>query len=255
MVGFVGGLDIARGRWDTPNHELFATLRKEHSNDFLNNFIPSSNVKEGPRQPWHDIHMKVEGPVVCDMIQSFIDRWAFDVEHQNLGSEWNIDASTENSQSLSSWIMNANRTTEIALNSSSYSEKFWNCQLLRSICSLSTKFLSENSDTNYKSLFSEDEIKVDNSIAKAYIQAIRNAVNFLYIETQYFAGSSNDWLEDNTVICHNLTPMEITQKIASKIRARQPFTAYISLPMFPEGDPMKANSVFQEQLLWQTRTI
>ena len=29
----------------------------------------------GPRQPWHDIHAKVEGPIVYDVMTNFTDRW------------------------------------------------------------------------------------------------------------------------------------------------------------------------------------
>jgi phospholipase D1/2 len=34
---------------------------------------------------------------------------------------------------------------------------------------------------------------VDASIAQAYIQMIRNAENFIYIENQYFLGSAYCW--------------------------------------------------------------
>ena len=29
----------------------------------------------GPRQPWHDIHCKLEGPVATDVIVNFVQRW------------------------------------------------------------------------------------------------------------------------------------------------------------------------------------
>ena len=29
----------------------------------------------GPRQPWHDIHARVEGPIVLDVLCNFADRW------------------------------------------------------------------------------------------------------------------------------------------------------------------------------------
>ena len=29
----------------------------------------------GPRQPWHDIHAKVEGPIALDIKQNFEERW------------------------------------------------------------------------------------------------------------------------------------------------------------------------------------
>merc|ERR1719277_2644352 len=76
LVAFVGGLDLTGGRYDTPEHELFSTLRTDHSGDFRN-----SNAKgivtgdTGPREPWHDIHSKVEGPVAKDVLENFIERW------------------------------------------------------------------------------------------------------------------------------------------------------------------------------------
>ena len=91
IIGYLGGLDIANGRWDTPDHELFSTLMKEHKNDFYNNFVPDLKKEEGPRQPWHDIHLKVEGPVTRDLFRNFCDRWSYDIEHQNLSAEWDLD--------------------------------------------------------------------------------------------------------------------------------------------------------------------
>lgn len=29
----------------------------------------------GPRQPWHDIHCQVEGPVVADVLENFVQRF------------------------------------------------------------------------------------------------------------------------------------------------------------------------------------
>ncbi len=40
-------------------------------------------------------------------------------------------------------------------------------------------------------------LTVDKSIQNAYIHAIRNSRNFLYIENQYFLGGSGEW--DNKV--------------------------------------------------------
>ncbi|THG07481.1 hypothetical protein TEA_010388 [Camellia sinensis var. sinensis] len=41
---------------------------------------------------------------------------------------------------------------------------------------------------------------------------------------------------------NNLIPMEITLKIAEKIRARERFAAYIVIPMWPEGNPIEQNN-------------
>jgi len=47
--------------------------------------------------------------------------------------------------------------------------------------------------------------------------------------------------------------MEIALKIASKIRAREKFAAYIVIPMWPEGDP--TNMFMQSILYWQVNTF
>ena len=62
---------------------------------------------------------------------------------------------------------------------------------------------------------------VENSIARAYIAAIRKARNFIYIENQYFMGSAYGWLDDQDVHCYNVIPMEITQKICDSIHANR----------------------------------
>lgn len=114
---------------------------------------------------------------------------------------------------------------------------------------------------------------IDRSIQMAYIQAIRSAQHFIYIENQYFIGSSYAWPSYKSAGRHliwqlfhllvsyvffsnlsasgadNLIPMELALKIASKIRARERFTVYIVIPMWPEGVPNSAT--VQEILYWQ----
>lgn len=47
----------------------------------------------------------------------------------------------------------------------------------------------------------------------------------------------------------HLIPMEIALKIASKIRAKERFSVYVIIPMWPEGVPSSAS--VQEILFWQ----
>ena len=69
---------------------------------------------------------------------------------------------------------------------------------------------------------------VDNSIERAYVNLIRNAESFIYIENQYFLGSAYAWLKDRDTLSQNIIPMEITQKIISKINVGEDFKVYIS---------------------------
>ncbi|KAE8656610.1 Phospholipase D alpha 1 [Hibiscus syriacus] len=73
---FIGGLDLCDGRYDTQDHLLFGTLNDIHHDDFHQpNFAYSSIKKGGPREPWHDIHCKLEGPVAWDVLYNFEQRW------------------------------------------------------------------------------------------------------------------------------------------------------------------------------------
>lgn len=69
---------------------------------------------------------------------------------------------------------------------------------------------------------------VEKSIQEAYINAIRMASRFIYIENQYFMGSSNFWSSPKEG-CENRIPIEIAMKIEQKIREGKKFTAFIGI--------------------------
>lgn len=74
LVAFFGGLDLTQGRWDTPEHQLFTTLEKEHKDDFHNGYI-SVKASKGPREPWHDVHARLTGRAAIDLLRNFEERW------------------------------------------------------------------------------------------------------------------------------------------------------------------------------------
>ena len=232
LVAFVGGLDLTGGRYDTPNHELYSTLLTEHLNDFRNSNAKSVPPEQGPREPWHDIHSKVEGPIAHDVFLNFQERWS--KQGKRYGNLSDIDAQ----------VIDIDCPPPIQDPS-----KQWNVQFFRSITSDSADFHQHMSDH----LNSKKGRMVDSSIAQAYVQMIRNAENFIYIENQYFLGSAYCWTEKEDVNCHHTIPSEIAQKVVDKIHQNQRFTAYIVIPMFPEGDP--ASAPIQEILFWQFKTI
>lgn len=75
IVSFVGGLDLCDGRYDTQYHSLFRTLNGEHREDFHQFLAGASLECGGPREPWHDIHSRLEGPVAWDVLYNFEQRW------------------------------------------------------------------------------------------------------------------------------------------------------------------------------------
>jgi len=60
-LAFVGGIDLALGRWDTQEH------------------LPDDERARGGRDPagegWHDTHVMIEGPAVDDVEANFRQRW------------------------------------------------------------------------------------------------------------------------------------------------------------------------------------
>jgi len=233
LIGYVGGIDITDGRYDNPKYHLFRTIFSLHAGDFYQHCTMGVDQSSGPRQPWHDIHAKVEGPIVYDVMTNFTDRWIKQNPNQieavlDVEDDEDIDLNCQDHHSTGGQFV---------------------VQLLRSITidsALMNQDRSQFCHRKYGRL-------IDNSIQRQYINLIRNAVSYIYIENQYFLGSAFSWLEDNETLSHHLIPREITQKIINKIEARESFHVYVCIPMYPEGDPSTAPS--QEILFWQFRTI
>ena len=104
-----------------------------------------------------------------------------------------------------------------------------------------------------RTLYEKKGRLVDRSIELSLIHHIRRAKHFIYIETQYFMGSSHMWSKDQTVKCRNLLAAEITLKIINKIQRGERFVAYILLPMWNEG--VTETAPIQEVIYWEHATI
>ena len=93
IIGYVGGLDLCWGRFDTHEHPIYEVPNDEqnylfpgidYSNarirDFekVENYLKEScNREKEIRMPWHDVHSRLIGPVVADIARHFVERWNF----------------------------------------------------------------------------------------------------------------------------------------------------------------------------------
>ncbi|GFQ05509.1 phospholipase d alpha 1 [Phtheirospermum japonicum] len=245
IVSFVGGIDLCDGRYDTRSHSLFRTLGSVHRDDFHQPNFPGSSVRKGgPREPWHDIHCRLEGPVAWDILYNFEQRWRKQVGNNFIFSINELDR----------FIVQP--TDHVA---SLDDPETWNVQIFRSIDGgAAFGFPEKPEQASELGLVSGKDNVIDRSIQDAYIHAIRRAKNFIYIENQYFIGSSFDWKKTRDITVEdinalNLVPKELSLKIVSKIRAGERFTVYVVIPMWPEGIP-ESGSV-QAILDWQKRTM
>ncbi|KAI3985530.1 hypothetical protein MKX01_033844 [Papaver californicum] len=245
IIAFLGGLDLCDGRYDTPGHPLFKTLQTLHKDDYHNaNF--TGPIDGCPRQPWHDMHCRIDGPAAYDVLTNFEQRWSEASRRQR--NKKQIESSDDRLLRIERMpdIVGMHEVTYV----SEDDPETWHVQIFRSIDSNSVKgFPKDPKDATSKNLVCGKNVLIDMSIHSAYVKAIRAAQHFIYIENQYFLGSSHNWPQHKDLGANNLIPMEIALKIANKIRAGQRFAAYIVIPMWPEGAP--TGPATQRILFWQ----
>lgn len=238
LVSFVGGIDLCDGRYDNQSHSLFRTLETVHKDDFhQSNFEGASLEQGGPREPWHDVHSRIEGPAAWDVHFNFEQRWRRQAKKRRLLSVKNIP--------------NLWPPPEVIKEDD---PEAWNAQILRSIDEGAVEGFPEDPDiAAAMGLVTGKENTIDRSIQDAYICAIRRAKHFIYMENQYFLGSSASWSSNKDSGAIQLVPMELTQKIISKIEAGERFAVYVVIPMWPEGVP--ESETVQDILYWQRLTM
>ncbi|KAI3803373.1 hypothetical protein L1987_31524 [Smallanthus sonchifolius] len=199
---------LCNGRYDTEQHSLFRTLNTEsQAHDFYQTSIPGASFRKGgPREPWHDAHACVMGEAARDIMHNFEQRWV--------------------KQFDPSLLVRVNKITDLEHDYLiTATERNWNVQVFRSIdhvsASVNSKFM------------------VERSIHEAYVEAIRRAERFIYIENQYYIGGCHLWENERHSGCWNLIPIEIALKIASKIKAKERFAVYILIEGGPESESVQ----------------
>ncbi|GFZ08099.1 phospholipase D alpha 4 [Actinidia rufa] len=225
IMSFVGGLDLCDGRYDTEDHSLFRTLNMEsHSHDFYQTSLSGASLhRGGPREPWHDTHACVIGEAAWDVMKNFEQRWTKQ-----------CDPSLLVPIKIISGLCQYYDQSRIS------SGRDWKVQVFRSIDHVSATQMPKN-------------FTVERSIHEAYVEAIRRAEKFIYIENQYFIGGCHLWDKDQHSGCINLIPIEIALKVARKIKAKERFAVYIVIPMWPEGVP--ESEPVQNILHWTRETM
>lgn len=226
IMSFVGGLDLCNGRFDTEQHSLFQTLNKEsHCCDFYQTNIAGACLhKGGPREPWHDTHACILGEAAWDVLTNFEQRWTKQCDPCLLLNTSSIP----------------NLPRQLTVSSSNPNGRNWKVQVFRSIDHVSVTQIARN-------------VTVERSIHEAYVEAIRRAERFIYIENQYFIGGCHLWDKDRHCGCRNLIPIEIALKIVNKIKAKERFAVYVLIPMWPEGVP--ESEPVQDILHWTRETM
>ncbi|CAN6236921.1 unnamed protein product [Urochloa humidicola] len=238
VTAFLGGLDLCAGRYDTPGHALFHAAGGDVYNPTF-----GGGDERGPRQPWHDMHCRLDGPAAYDVLHNFEQRWRKTKKlhmREALGigkkKHWNNKDDALLKLHRIPWILSPSaaageddddqRSLQVL---PEHDPERWHAQVFRSVDGGSIKGFPrawEKEDMMRHHLTMDKNLSVEQSIHAAYVAAIRSAERFIYIENQYFIGSSYAWpTYRHPPGAANLVPMEVALKVAGKIRAGEPFAA------------------------------
>uniref|UniRef100_A0AAY4F0H0 Phospholipase n=1 Tax=Denticeps clupeoides TaxID=299321 RepID=A0AAY4F0H0_9TELE len=229
-VAFVGGIDLAYGRWDDLEHRLtdvgsmggvegshadvaglMGNTRFWHGKDYCN-FVHKDWIQldkpfddfidrhTTPRMPWHDISSVVHGRAARDVARHFIQRWNFTKimkpKYRSLTYPFLLPKSHTTANEIRYQVPDCIQAK---------------VQVLRSA-----------SDWSAGIKYTEQ------SIHTAYVNVIANSKHYIYIENQFFISCA-----DNKMV-HN----KIGDAIAERIIKKQKYRVYVVTPLLPgfEGD-------------------
>eukprot|EP01063_Lacrimia_lanifica_P039139 TRINITY_DN8522_c0_g2_i1.p1 TRINITY_DN8522_c0_g2~~TRINITY_DN8522_c0_g2_i1.p1 ORF type:complete len:826 (+),score=355.88 TRINITY_DN8522_c0_g2_i1:43-2520(+) len=251
LIAFLGGIDLTKGRFETPRKHLYGKNDSWYlsGNDYYQNCVVGAEWNRDARQPWQDIHAKIEGPMARDLITNFTERW-----EKQTTSQGSRDALYPFAQKIEQGRVL--RVEDDVISDPAHPEA-WHAQLFRSIDHHSSSGVNG----------------VEGGIHNAYEHAITKAKRFIYVENQYFMGGSKEWDKAvkeskranwlhkvqavlsgaDELQAVNRVPLLLVQRILKAIDEKKPFAVYVCIPLFPEGLPETA--AMQEVIYWEFRTM
>ncbi|KAM3823440.1 phospholipase D2 isoform 2-T3 [Vipera latastei] len=260
-VAFLGGLDLAYGRWDTSEYRLtdlegeniqgakggglpsgpgeeapvdLATNRllwlgKDYGNLIAKDWIKLDKPFEDfidrfqtPRMPWRDVGVAVHGVAARDVARHFIQRWNFTKT---------IKAKYKGSEYP--YLLPKSPHVPPRLPFLVPGAQVADVQVLRSVDRWSAGLQ-------------------ECSIYNAYLEAIRSSQHYLYIENQFFISCTDGRSVLNTV------GDAVVQRILLAHSEKKQFRVYVLLPLLPgfEGDIAQGGSNSTQAILHYTyRTL
>ena len=234
-IAFIGGIDLAFGRWDNPKHELTdnypihpcikdegcssdtpqqdATeggkryqrwVGKDYGNTFQGGarnelkhpFDDYIDRNKIPRMPWHDVGCAFSGRPARDVAKHFIQRY----NAIKKPSSWNVLELVDFTDHSSSLFMPKPDSNNLKI------------QVLRSVDQWSAEQILES------------------SIYNAYLHSIQNAEHFVYIENQFFISSQPGMF----LKVQNQILSALAERILRAYDSNQNFCIMIVMPLKPE---------------------
>ena len=267
LIGYIGGIDITWGRYDSPKHPIYEGPNKDNIYEFpfidyrndlittnydVENYTNQRISRENTnRLPWHDIQMKIIGPSVNDLIKHFFERWnhAINCEKKQKDKALNLkelkqiaDKIEKKSiwKTVKNFIFDKNKVEE-----NYFIEKDANInpKIKKNIYSKYKKKGNFNFDAIVLRSVSNWNIGVNEteaSILNAYYDLIQNAKHYIYIENQMLMSKS--WSDEEKKKIKDKTPDILKNEVTYYLRKRiekayennENFKVYIMIPLLKD---------------------
>lgn len=271
VKAFFGGLDLTKGRFDFPGSPFLPpgsavepfvpglTLKNRAQDDWYN--LEFGDDLAMPRQAWQDFCASIVGPSAWDVLREFVGRWnrtAGSLGFAGPGDSHNAARVAIRQKFLD--VFDKGKFVQAfephngpykARVLRSQERAHWGPTLNTdttpdSDTATETPTANGSTQTEFGWVVSE---KFERSIQLSYLNAIKNADRFIYVETQYLISSGNRWGRSSV---RNSVCEEIAKKIVDRINRDKEFHAYIVIPMFPEGPPIKSAAPSQRNFEFNT---
>jgi len=252
---FQGGFDVCWGRWDDEYHRVSDDCHlalewpgKDYFNPLIlgtcdvdKPFEDNLDREKFPRMPWHDTQTETNGLCARDVSNNFIERWnlhRLDLLNEEMNKKVRDDLSehypilSRKSNAPSNRILDSS-IPKVFYNNvvNDYHEKMDTCivQNVRSITRWS------------------GSLSCEASCYYAYLDLIRRAEHYIYLENQYFVSDSADGVQ-------NQLSSAILSRIRWAIENKKKFRVVLVLPITPDGDYRESTTI-RCIMYWQLQTI
>ncbi|CAG8811927.1 7523_t:CDS:10 [Gigaspora margarita] len=200
-TAFIGGLDLCFGRYDTHAHKLA-------------DFPKFANFSEvWPGQDYNNVRIKdfVEAPAV-DVANHFIERWNYIKSRNALNYFIRCSHPLLKKSVASDFLEEDVRTYKYFNETTDVDSTKGTCsvQILRSVCRWS------------------HGIEIEDSIHQAYVQTIKEAQHFIYIENQFFMTGNYE-----KSIFHNMIGKALIERIIRAYKNNEKFRVIVVMPLVP----------------------
>ncbi|RUS23189.1 hypothetical protein BC937DRAFT_90893 [Endogone sp. FLAS-F59071] len=254
-IAFIGGLDLCFGRWDTHDHQLADYHPSSTSNEIwpgqdYNNArykdfaevenwnLELADKRSIARMPWHDISVGILGQPVLDIAKHFCERWNFIKKEKSEDRPEVTFLEPPLGGFTQSYAREADSSRRVKHQHNLGTHKGTSrVQVLRSSAQWSHDIVTEH------------------SIQNAYIESIRSAQHFIYIENQFFITSTTS--ASNYEIKNQIGAALVDRIIRAK-ENREKFRVIVVMPLAPAfaGDiASKEASVCRLVMYWQYASI